>query len=287
MVTEDQNPESRGMDQKSTSEILKVINDEDKKVALAVEKELPSIAKAVDIIVESLSNKGKIYLVGAGTSGRLGIIQQAEIPPTFNDKSFKAYIAGGKGSIFKSKEGSEDSKEDGYKILTKLKKADVVVGIAASGSTPYVIGALEKAIEVGCKTVGISCNPNSEIVNIVDVAITAVVGPEVISGSTRMKAGTAQKMILDMVSTASMVKMGKVYGNLMVDVMATNKKLKERAKSVVMKVGYVSYEKAGELLEISNYEVKPAVVMAKKGCNYEEAKSLLRANKNRLRPCLC
>lgn len=287
MVTEDQNPETEDIDEKGTEEILRIINSEDKKVALAVEKELPNIAKAVDLIVEALGNDGRVYFVGAGTSGRLGIIQQAEIPPTFNDEHFRALIAGGDGSVFRAKEGAEDSKEDGYAAIEgAAKKNDVIIGLSASGKTPYVLGALEKAVEIGCRTVGISCNPGSELSSMVDVAITPIVGPEVVSGSTRMKAGTAQKMVLDMLSTASMVRMGKVYGNLMVDVKATNSKLKGRAKGIVMKIAPVDYNKAEGILESTGYDVKSAIIMARKGCSFEEAKGLLEANKSDLRKCL-
>lgn len=265
LVTEDQNPHTFDIDTKSTLQILKSINKEDKKVALAVEKEIPNIAKAVDLVVNAFKNKGRLFYVGAGTSGRLGVLDAAECPPTFgtNPGMIKGIIAGGRRTLVRSKEGVEDDFEAGAKDLekNKISRKDVVVGIAASRRTPYVLRALVRAKNTGAKTIFIFCNPTSKLKTRVDVAISPILGPEVIAGSTRMKAATAQKMILNMLTTASMIKLGKVYQNLMVDLQARSEKLVERSKRIIMMATGVGYKKAEIYLERAGGKVKTALVM--------------------------
>lgn len=265
LITEKRNPNTFDIDTKSTFQILKLINREDKKVALAVEKELPHIAKAVDLIVDAFKNKGRLFYIGAGTSGRLGVLDAAECPPTFGTPPgmIKGIIAGGRRTLVRSKEGVEDDFEAGGKDLekNKISKKDVVVGMTASRRTPYVLGALEKAKKVGAKTIFIFCNPTSRPKTKVDVAISPILGPEVIAGSTRMKAGSAQKMILNMLTTASMIKLGKVYQNLMVDLQAKSEKLVERSKRIIMMTTGVDYKKAEKYLKRAGGKVKTALVM--------------------------
>lgn len=265
LVTEERNLNTLDIDIKSTLEILKLINQEDKKVTLAVEKEIPHIAKAVDLIVNAFNNKGRLFYIGAGTSGRLGVLDAAECPPTFGTDPgmIKGIIAGGRRTLVRSKEGVEDNFEAGGRDLekNKVRKKDVVVGIAASRRTPYVLGALKKAKKIGAKTVFIFCNPTSKLNVEVDVAISPILGPEVIAGSTRMKAGTAQKMILNMLSTASMIKLGKVYQNMMVDLQPKSEKLRERSKRILMMMTGVDYKKAEKYLEKADGKVKTGLVM--------------------------
>ena len=232
---------------------------------MAVEKEIPNIAKAVDLFVSAFRNKGRLFYIGAGTSGRLGVLDAAECPPTFGTPPgmIKGIIAGGRRTLVRSKEGVEDDFKAGAKDLgkNKITKKDVVVGIAASRRTPYVLGALERAKKVGAKTIFIFCNPASRLKTKVDVAISPILGPEVIAGSSRMKAGTAQKMILNMLTTASMIKLGKVYQNLMVDLQVRSEKLVERSKRIIMMATGVDYKKAEKYLERAGGVVKTALVM--------------------------
>lgn len=282
MVTEKRNLNTKDIDKVSTLEMVKKINDEDKLVAYAVEKELPQIANAIDKIAEAINNDGRLIYCGAGTSGRLGILDASECPPTYgvSPEVVQGIIAGGMEAIFKAKEGAEDSKELCVEDLRNMNftKEDVLVGIAASGRTPYVIGGLEYANSIGAVTVGVTCNPQSDIAAVAKIAISPVVGPEVITGSTRMKAGTAQKMVLNMLSTGAMVKTGKVYGNLMVDVKATNEKLVERAKHIVIEATEVSREKAEAVLEETNYDVKLSILMIMANLSKKEGKALLEEN---------
>ena len=274
LTTEKRNPKTQNLDQMSTGEFLMVMNEEDGKVAAAVKETLPDVEKAVKIIVKNLKNGGRIIYMGAGTSGRLGVLDAVECSPTFGTTyEVQGIIAGGEGAFVKAVEGAEDSKELAEKELKKLNigKNDTIVGIAASGRTPYVIGGLEYARKAGADTVAVSCNKNAEISKYADVAIEVDCGPEVLTGSTRLKAGSAQKMILNMISTASMVGVGKVYGNLMVDVRATNEKLVERAKRIVMEATGASYEEAEKTLVLAKWHVKTAIVMILTGCEYEEA----------------
>jgi len=281
LVTEDRNPATFDIDTKSTLQILKLINTEDKKVALAVEKELPNIARAVDLIVNAFKNKGRLFYVGAGTSGRLGVLDAAECPPTFGTppRMIRGIIAGGRRTLVRSKEGVEDDFKAGAKDLekNKISKKDVVVGIAASRRTPYVLGALEKAKKVGAKTISVFCNPTPKLKIKVDVSISPILGPEVIAGSTRMKAGTAQKMILNMLTAASMIKLGKVYQNLMVDLQVRSEKLVERSKRIIMMATGVDYKKAERYLERADGKVKTALVMILSNVDRERAEKRLKA----------
>ncbi|ABY91491.1 MAG: N-acetylmuramic acid 6-phosphate etherase [Thermoanaerobacterium sp.] len=279
LITEGRNPDTLDIDRLSTEDMLKKINNEDKKVPIAVEKEIPNIAKAVDIIAEKLKQGGRLIYIGAGTSGRLGILDASECPPTFgvDPEMVQGIIAGGDVAIRRSVEDAEDKEDLGKEDLKKknLSSKDVVVGIAASGRTPYVLGALRYAKEVGAHTVGISCNPDSEMKKIVDIMIAPVVGPEVIMGSTRMKAGTAQKLVLNMLSTGAMIKLGKVYSNLMVDVKATNEKLINRAKRIVKLATDADEKVIEKILKETNYNVKLTILMILTGLNQNKAKELL------------
>lgn len=291
LTTESQNEKSKNIDNLDTLSILKIINDEDKTVAYAVEKELNYIAKAVELIVKSFKKGGRLFYVGAGTSGRLGILDAAEMPPTYGTEPnlIQGIIAGGKKTVFKSQEGVEDREIEAIRKLRKLKLTydDVVCGIAASIRTPYVVAALSYAKSIGAKTILISTNSRkvlkdknfTDLKKIIDVAICPEVGPEVVSGSTRMKSGTAQKMILNMLSTASMIRIGKVYGNLMVDLKLNSRKLEERAKRIIMLISGVDYDTAEKYLEKSGRNLKIALIMILKKVNRAEAiRRLKKAN---------
>lgn len=287
MLTESQNPRTADIDQLSALEIVERINDEDAKVAGAVRQALPQIAQAVDAIAEHMARGGRLIYVGAGTSGRMGVLDAVECVPTYNTDPSQVIglMAGGYGALVRSVEGAEDHADAGRADLLALNLTvdDAVVGIAASGRTPYVLGALAYAGEVGALTVGISCNVPAPVLDAAQIAIGVPVGPEVITGSTRMKAGTAQKLVTNMLSTATMVKLGKVYGNLMVDVRPTNVKLVDRARRIVMQIAGVEYGEAAQLLDASENEVKTAIVMARRGVEPETARDLLGAAGGRLR----
>ena len=280
LTTEQRNPKSMDIDARSTEEILRIINDEDKLVPLAVEREIPYITEAVEIIVNALKHGGRLLYFGAGTSGRLGVVDASECPPTFGTPFglIEGYIAGGKEAMFRAQEGAEDFEENGAKDVVKanVTDKDVVCGIAASRRTPYVVGAVKKAKELGAKTLFVTTTPR-ESFNIegVDVAICAYIGSEVIMGSTRMKSGTAQKLVLNMLTTASMVRLGKVYENMMIDLQMTNKKLVERSKRIVMTITGLSYEDATVYLEKAGGHVKTALVMIKANVDVDEAKRRL------------
>jgi len=281
LSTEQVNSNSKNIDLQTTAEILKIINDEDKKVPLAVEKELPYIAKAVDVIVEAIKNGGKLFYFGAGTSGRLGVVDASECPPTFGAPYdlINGYIAGGKEAMFTAQEGAEDFETGGEidVISAGVTARDVVCGIAASRRTPYVIGAVKKAKEIGAKTLYITATPRDTFnIDEVDIAICANVGPEVVMGSTRMKSGTAQKLVLNMLTTTAFVRLGKTYENMMIDLQQTNKKLVERSKRIVMMITGVEYNEATKFLEITNGHVKTALVMILLNVNLEEAKLRLK-----------
>ncbi len=281
LTTEQRNPRSMDIDAKSTEEILKIINDEDKLVPYAVEKELPYIAQAVEIIVSSLKQGGRLLYFGAGTSGRLGVVDASECPPTFGTPfgMIEGFIAGGKDAMFRAQEGAEDKEENGARdvMAADVNSKDVVCGIAASRRTPYVVGAVKKAKKLGAKTLYVTTNPRKDFdIAEVDVAICPYVGPEVIMGSTRMKSGTAQKLVLNMLTTASMIRLGKVYENMMIDLQMTNKKLVERSKKIVMTITGLSYEEASEALEKAKGHVKTALVMIKANVDYKEAKERLK-----------
>ena len=280
LATEQRNPNSTDIDYASTAEILKIINNEDKTVPLAVEKELPYIEKAVDEIVRSIKAGGRLLYFGAGTSGRLGVVDASECPPTFGTppELVQGFIAGGVDAMFVAQEGAEDLEENGAKDVeaAKVNSNDVVCGIAASRRTPYVIGAVKKAKELGATTLYITCTPRDTFnIEEVDIPICPYVGPEVVMGSTRMKSGTAQKLVLNMLTTTAMVRLGKTYENMMIDLQMTNKKLVERAKRIVMTITGVNYDEATNYLEQSDYHVKSALVMILAKVSFEEAKKRL------------
>lgn len=282
LTTEQRNPNSMKIDLMNSSEIVKIINDEDKLVPYAVEQELPYISKAVDIIVEALKQGGRLLYFGAGTSGRLGVVDASECPPTFGTPygMIEGFIAGGEAAMFRAQEGAEDREENGYKdvVTAKVSSKDVVCGIAASRRTPYVVGAVKKAKQLGAKTLYVTTNPRKDFdIEEVDVAICPYVGPEVIMGSTRMKSGTAQKLVLNMLTTASMIRLGKVYENMMIDLQMTNKKLVERSKKIVMTITGLNYDEATIALEKAKGHVKTALVMIKTNVDYKEAKERLKS----------
>lgn len=278
LLSEQRNPNTMNLDDMSVEEFLTVMNKEDQSVALSVEKVLPQVAEAVKHIVEGLKKGGHLYYVGSGTSGRLGVLDAVECPPTFGTTDeVVGIIAGGDSAFVKAKEGAEDSLEGGMKDIEErnITENDTVVGIAASGRTPHTIGALTRAKELGAFTVALACNPGSEIGKVAEIAIEVATGPEVISGSTRLKAGTAQKMVLNMLSTASMIGIGKTYQNLMVDMKSTNAKLKERSLRILMEATGCDYETAKEYVVKSEGHIKTAIVMILCNCTLEEAKERL------------
>jgi len=279
LVSEGRNPDTMDIDLLPSLDIVQRLNQQDKLVPLAVEKVLPEIALAVDKITDAFKVGGRLVYMGAGTSGRLGVLDASECPPTFgvSDKMVVGLIAGGPEAILKAKEGAEDSPVLGEQDLKDIKftNLDVVVGIAASGRTPYVIGGLEYANEIGATTIALSCNPDSPIADIADVAISPVVGPEALTGSTRLKSGTAQKLVLNMLTTASMIRLGKSYQNLMVDVKATNNKLVARAARIVMQATDCSKEQATQVLKQTDYEVKLTILMILTDLDIESARAHL------------
>ncbi|CAM2978029.1 MULTISPECIES: N-acetylmuramic acid 6-phosphate etherase [Vibrio] len=287
LVSEGRNPETMDIDLLPSLEIVKRINQQDKLVPLAVEKVLPDIAQAVDKITQAFKSGGRLVYMGAGTSGRLGVLDASECPPTFgvSDQMVIGLIAGGPDAILKAKEGAEDSPELGVADLKSIEFSDkdVVVGIAASGRTPYVIGALEYANDLGATTVALSCNPDSIIAEVAQIAISPVVGPEALTGSTRLKSGTAQKLVLNMLTTASMIRLGKSYQNLMVDVKATNKKLVARAARIVMQATECDKQQAVNTLERTDYDVKLAILMLLTGMDVDSARSQLNHQEGFLR----
>ena len=290
LVTESRNPKTFGIDIMNTREIIQLINSEDKKVAEAVEKELPYLEQAVDIISQAFRNGGRLIYVGAGTSGRLGVLDASECPPTFGSDPdmVQGIIAGGFDALMRAQEGSEDKVEQGAKDLREkeITSNDVVCGIAASQRTPYVKGALEEARRHGAKTLFVICNPRESLSIEVDVAICPVPGPEVVMGSTRMKAGSAQKMVLNILTTASMIKLGKVYENMMIDLQQNSQKLIERSKKIIMIATDVDYTKAGLLLEQSKGHVKSAILIALTGLDLETVQSLLDNNEGFIKKAL-
>jgi N-acetylmuramic acid 6-phosphate etherase len=279
LTTEGRNPGSASLDTLSTVELLTLINNEDRTVPAAVAAALPEIARAVELIVAAFKAGGRLIYVGAGTSGRLGVLDASEAPPTFGVDAglIQAVIAGGKEAVFQAVENCEDDRERGGAELAAVQVGakDVVVGIAASGRTPYVSGALLAARRAGAKTIALVCNEDSDLGKLADLCITVVVGPEVLTGSTRMKAGTAQKLVLNMLSTGAMIKMGKVYQNLMVDLQPSNLKLVERAIGIITTITGVDSGAARRLLQESGYDVKSAIVMAEGNLSTSEATALL------------
>lgn len=290
LISESRNPASTEIDDKSALEIVSIINKEDAKVAQAIKACLPQIAQAVDLISKAFCQGGRLIYMGAGTSGRLGVLDACECPPTFNvpESQVIGLIAGGKEAMFRAQEGAEDNIELGVTDLTQLNanNKDVVVGIAASGRTPYVIGALTWAKEQGISCVSISCNQDSPMAKMADIAITPIVGAEIISGSTRLKSGSAQKMVLNMLSTAAMIKTGKVYQNLMVDVKTSNQKLAARAVNIVIEATGCSKAQAQSLLSQTEQRPKLAILMQLTDTSLEQAKLALTQSKGHLKPAI-
>jgi len=288
--TEQRNPRSRGLDRKSTLDILRALNREDATVALAVRRELPHIARAVDAIVKSLQRGGTLFYIGAGTSGRLAVLDAVECPPTFGTRPgmVRAIIAGGERALRRAVEGAEDSAANGARDLrrAKVSRRDVVVGIAASGTTAYVLGALEFARRRGAVTVGVTSNPRSPVARKVRISIAPDTGPEAIAGSTRMKAGTAQKMALNMLSTAAMVRLGRVYENWMVHVALTNQKLRRRGARILEEAAGVSLSAAEHALGQADHDLPSALVMLKTGISASEARRRLAAAGGNVRQAL-
>ena len=290
LITEQRNPNSMHVDSLSALEIVQLMNQEDKQVPLAIEKCLPQIAQAVECIVAAFQQGGRLVYIGAGTSGRLGVLDASECPPTFgvSPEMVKGIIAGGERALRHPIEGAEDSKAQAVVDLQTIhfSSKDVLVGIAASGRTPYVIGALEYAKSLGSVTVSIASNPNSAMANIVDIAIDTVVGPEVLTGSSRLKSGTAQKLVLNMLTTASMILMGKCYQNLMVDVQASNEKLKARAIRIVMQATDCDKALVEETLKLSGQNAKLAIMMILSGLDRAQAEDLLEKHQGKLQLAL-
>ncbi|MFR0778494.1 MAG: N-acetylmuramic acid 6-phosphate etherase [Zhenhengia sp.] len=290
MMTETRNPKTLELDAMSTTDILHVMNEEDRLLAEAIAKELGPIEKAVETIAASFEKGGRLIYVGAGTSGRLGLLDAVECPPTFGTvpEQVVGLLAGGHKAFVKAVEGAEDSKELGRGDLEiiKLTDKDTVVGIAASGRTPYVVGALEYANSVGAPTVALACNKESEIGRVSKIVIEVVPGPEILTGSTRLKAGTVQKMVLNMLSTVSMIRVGKVYKNLMVDVQQTNEKLHVRAENIVMEITSCDRVEARNYLKESEGSIKVAIIMYLVGCKKEEALEKLEKAKGHIREAI-
>ena len=278
------------LDMMSTFEILKKVNDEDKKVAIAIENELSNIEKAVELIVESFEDGGRLFYIGSGTSGKLGVMDASECPPTFgtSDSMVQGIISGGKDAISGWLEHTEDDPELAILDLEKvnINKKDVIVGVTASGNTPYVVRAVEYAKEMGCKTIALICNSNGKIKDICEVTIAIEVGSEVILGSTRMKAGTAQKMVLNMLSTVAMIKLGKTYTNLMVNVRPINKKLQQRVREIVKLATGADDALVNKNLEICEYDPKVCIVKIKKDVTFKEAKEALEKSKGNVAKAL-
>ena len=290
LITEKRNPNSMHVDSLSALEIVQLMNEEDKQVPLAIEKCLPQIAQAVECIVAAFQQGGRLVYIGAGTSGRLGVLDASECPPTFgvSPEMVKGIIAGGERALRHPIEGAEDSKAQAVVDLQTIhfSSKDVLVGIAASGRTPYVIGALEYAKSLGSVTASIASNPNSAMANIVDIAIDTVVGPEVLTGSSRLKSGTAQKLVLNMLTTASMILMGKCYQNLMVDVQASNEKLKARAIRIVMQATDCDKALAEDTLKQADQNAKLAIMMILSGLDRAQAEALLEKHHGKLQLAL-
>ena len=290
LITEQRNPNSMHVDSLSALEIVQLMNNEDKQVPLAIEKCLPQIAQAVECIVAAFQQGGRLVYIGAGTSGRLGVLDASECPPTFgvSPEIVKGIIAGGERALRHPIEGAEDSKTHAVVDLQTIQfsSKDVLVGIAASGRTPYVISALEYAKSLGSVTVSIASNPNSAMANIVDIVIDTVVGPEVLTGSSRLKSGTAQKLVLNMLTTASMILMGKCYQNLMVDVQASNEKLKARAIRIVMQATDCNKALAEETLKQADQNAKLAIMMILSGLDRAQAETLLEKHQGKLQLAL-
>lgn len=290
LLTEQPNPASDHIDALATADVLAIINREDQGVALAVASEIPRIAEAVDCIAERVGAGGRLFYIGAGTSGRLGVLDAAECPPTFqvSPEVVQGIMAGGDAALARATEASEDDPEAGKRDLAErgFTAKDALVGIATSGRTPYVLGAVDAANKLGALTIGISCTPDSPLADRARIVITPLVGPEVIAGSTRMKAGTATKLVLNMLSTAVMIRLGYVFGNLMVNVQPRNSKLRDRATRIIAASAAVSYERAGELLSAAGESVPVAIVMARLSLDRASAAARLAAAGGRVSEAL-
>jgi len=290
LTTEKINSNTLNIDECNTEEMLKLINDQDKLVPMAIRKEIPNIAKAVDVLYTSLKNGGRMFYIGAGTSGRLGVLDASECPPTYgtDPQMVQGYIAGGDVALRTAVEGCEDDPVAGEQLIKNcgVTDKDVVVGITASGSAMFVLAAIQSAHKIGAHTVGLVNNENSKLSDLCDVCIAPIVGPEVIIGSTRMKSGTAQKLVLNMLTTCTMIKLGKVYGNLMVDLRATNNKLYDRARRIVCSVTDVDDKKAGQVLLQAGNNTKLAIMMIKTGLDAEDAQQVLDRHDGRLKAAI-
>jgi N-acetylmuramic acid 6-phosphate etherase len=290
LPTEAINPASLAIDKIPVRDIIDIVVNEDRKVIAAVLKEKERIAHGIEIIVQALRKGGRVVFVGAGTSGRLGVVEAAEMPPTFGTSPslVQAIMAGGQDAVFRAKEGVEDNFEEGARSIARLRltKRDVVVGVSASGMTPFVRGGLTRARKAGAKIIFVTCWPGSELQNFVDLQIAPAVGPEIIAGSTRLKAGTATKMVLNMLTTVSMIKVGKTYGNLMVDVQTGSEKLKDRARRILSIVTGISYDDADALLRRAKWNVKAAIVMQKADVTLPQALKRLRKSEDSIRDAL-
>jgi N-acetylmuramic acid 6-phosphate etherase len=290
LPTEAINPASLAIDKAAVPDIVEIMSAEDRKVVNAVLREKEHIAHGVQIIVQVLRKGGRLTLVGAGTSGRLGVVEAAEMPPTFGTPPslVQAVMAGGQGAMFRAKEGVEDNFEEGARSAARLRISprDVLIGVSASGMTPFVRGALTRARRSGAKTIFITCWPKTELQDVVDLVIAPAVGPEIIAGSTRLKAGTATKMVLNMLTTISMIKVGKTYGNLMVDVQTSSEKLRDRARRILGVVTGLAYDAADTLLRRAKWNVKAAIVMEKRRCTYAQAVKLLRQADDSIREAI-
>jgi len=290
LLTEQANPASDGIDALPTQRILEIVNAEDRQVAGAVAREIPAIARAVDAIVAAIQRGGHLFYIGAGTSGRLGVLDAAECPPTFSaaPELVQGIVAGGEQALARATEATEDDPATGARDLRErgFTARDVLVGIAASGRTPYVLGAVAEARRLGAITAGISCTPDSALARAVHIAITPLTGPEIVAGSTRMKAGTATKLVLNMLSTAAFIRLGYVYGNLMVNVQPKNSKLRDRATRIVAQAAGVSSDAAGEALAAAGNSVRTAIVMVRLGVDREAAERRLAAAGGRISQAL-
>src|SRR5215831_11812915 len=290
LPTEAINPSTLAIDKQSAVDIVEGMLNEDRKMLTAVQREKDRIAVGVDIITQALRKGGRIIFVGAGTSGRLGIVESAEMPPTFGTTPdlVQAIMAGGKNAVIRAKEGVEDNYEEGARSVNRLRptRKDVVIGVSASGMTPFVRGALTRARRAASKIVFVTCDPRTELQTFVDLTIAPEVGPEVIAGSTRLKAGTATKMVLNMLTTAAMIRTGKTYGNLMVDVQTGSEKLKDRARRIIVIVTGLDYDEADRLLRHANWNVKAAIVMQKTGLSYNRALTRLRRSHDFVRDAI-
>ena len=290
LLTEQSNPASAAIDTLPAEQMLRIINSEDRKVADAVEREIPSIARAVEAIVAAFEKGGRLFYIGAGTSGRLGVLDASECPPTFSvpPEMVRGIIAGGESALSRATETTEDDPAIGVRDLLAagFTSRDVLAGLAASGRTPYVLGAVAEARHLGATTIGISCTPDSELARAVDIAITPLPGPEIIAGSTRLKAGTAQKLVLNMLSTGAFIRMGYVYGNLMVNVQPKNTKLADRARRIVAQAAGVDYQRAAGLLAAAGDNVRAAILMGKAGLDRQQAERRLAAAHGRIAQAL-